>query len=462
MALNSQASLSSVSGLSYYSDPAQAPASYCGKTAMQENEKDRHNHEELSGFIFMCNGRTKPQCYQYRVFGLPAGKREVLAKIKPGMKLFLYDFEVKLLYGIYEATSSGQLNLEEAAFSGRFPAQVRFKIYKDCLPLLESSFRQAIEYNYQKGTKFSQELNKHQVSSLLSLFRPLVVSPPNSLQPMPLSVKEKQSGLPFPGPQYAGMHQHVRQKGLEQHDCYRPLLNTGHAHPSVRHQTASALKVPSQVDTNGTSMLQSHVQPVLWPKNIPHGVLPSQESHHANMTHTFLAMEPLALPTTSDQYYGAGTNMSHAYPAIASQPLSRTSDQYYPSEPLQAYVVGNPAEATAVPLPTQSGQSHSAELQQPYVAGNPTEAMSDPYTRYWTMGEMVYSGQQVDSGYEYHLQPLQKNVVTYYHHYPSTSAPNPLPLVQSQVPTTGSAPAMGTIPLSYSYPCTEAPSTTYV
>ncbi|GLU20814.1 hypothetical protein SLE2022_369960 [Rubroshorea leprosula] len=407
MALNSQASLSSVSGLSYYSDPAQAPASYCGKTAMQENEKDRHNHEELSGFIFMCNGRTKPQCYQYRVFGLPAGKREVLAKIKPGMKLFLYDFEVKLLYGIYEATSSGQLNLEEAAFSGRFPAQVRFKIYKDCLPLLESSFRQAIEYNYQKGTKFSQELNKHQVSSLLSLFRPLVVSPPNSLQPMPLSVKEKQSGLPFPGPQYAGMHQHVRQKGLEQHDCYRPLLNTGHAHPSVRHQTASALKVPSQVDTNGTSMLQSHVQPVLWPKNIPHGVLPSQESHHANMTHTFLAMEPLALPTTSDQYYGA-------------------------------------------------------ELQQPYVAGNPTEAMSDPYTRYWTMGEMVYSGQQVDSGYEYHLQPLQKNVVTYYHHYPSTSAPNPLPLVQSQVPTTGSAPAMGTIPLSYSYPCTEAPSTTYV
>ncbi|GLT39921.1 hypothetical protein SLA2020_140870 [Shorea laevis] len=433
MALNCQASLSSVSGLSYYSDPAQAPASYCGKTAMQENEKDRHNHEELSGFIFMCNGRTKPQCYQYRVFGLPAGKREVLAKIKPGMKLFLYDFEVKLLYGIYKATSSGRLNLEEAAFSGRFPAQVRFKIYKDCLPLLESSFRQAIEYNYQKGTKFSQELNKYQVSSLLSLFRPLVVSAPNSLQPMSLSVKEKQSGLPFLGPQYAGMHQHVRQKGLEQHDCYRPLLNTGHAHLSVRHQTASALKVPPQVDTNGTSMLQSHVQPVLWPKNIPHGVLPSQESHHANMTHTYLAMEPLALPTTSDQYYGACTNMSHAHMAMEPQALPTRSDQYY-----------------------------GAELQQPYVAANPTEAMSDPYTRYWTVGEMVYSGQQIDSGYEYHLQPLQQNVVTYYHHYPSTSAPNPLPLGQSQVPTTGSAPAMGTIPLSYSYPCTEAPSTTNV
>ncbi|KAI3684399.1 hypothetical protein L6452_33622 [Arctium lappa] len=137
---------------------------------------------EFSGFIFMCNGKTKPECYVNRVFGLPSGKKEVVEKIKPGMKLFLFDFDVKLLYGVYEASSNGAMNLEPAAFGERFPAQVKFRIYKDCLPLHFNSFRTAIKDNIQ-GSKFSPELNGQQVRNLLLLFQPIVASSPVSVHP---------------------------------------------------------------------------------------------------------------------------------------------------------------------------------------------------------------------------------------------------------------------------------------
>lgn len=87
-------------------------------------ERRYDHHEQLPGYIFMCNGRTKTDCYRYRVFGIPRGRKDVVEGIKPGMKLFLYDFEKKLLYGVYEATIGGRLDIEPEAFDKKYPAQV--------------------------------------------------------------------------------------------------------------------------------------------------------------------------------------------------------------------------------------------------------------------------------------------------------------------------------------------------
>ncbi|KAI5065952.1 hypothetical protein GOP47_0018576 [Adiantum capillus-veneris] len=128
-----------------------------------------------AGLIFMCSSKTKRDCFYYKVLGLPLAKKDLVEQIVPGVFLFLFDIEMRELYGIYEASSHGGLNLEPKAFQGQgsYPAQVRFAVYRECLPVPESVFKGVIEENYYAWNKFHHELTSAQVSKLVQLFRPI-------------------------------------------------------------------------------------------------------------------------------------------------------------------------------------------------------------------------------------------------------------------------------------------------
>ncbi|MCD7457552.1 hypothetical protein HAX54_035391 [Datura stramonium] len=122
------------------------------------------------GMIFMCNSETKKDCYRYKVLGLPSNKKETVEKIYKGMRLFLYDVDLKLMYGIYKAAGRGGCNIEPKAFKSQFPSQVRFTVLEECLPLAEETFRQAIKKNYYTRGKFDCQLSSEQVKDLCKLF----------------------------------------------------------------------------------------------------------------------------------------------------------------------------------------------------------------------------------------------------------------------------------------------------
>ncbi|XP_076927341.1 uncharacterized protein LOC143590877 isoform X2 [Bidens hawaiensis] len=132
-----------------------------------------------SGAIFMSNIKTHKECLERKLFGLPSGMSDFVLHVKEGMALFLFEFERRLLYGVFRATCDGDINIEPKAFrsSGKqFPAQVRFTTVYDCSPLSEKEFKDVIRDNYYKGKKFHFGLNKKQVTKLMKLFCSKLIS----------------------------------------------------------------------------------------------------------------------------------------------------------------------------------------------------------------------------------------------------------------------------------------------
>ncbi|ONK65702.1 uncharacterized protein A4U43_C06F60 [Asparagus officinalis] len=141
------------------------------KTPNQSSERNPHKAKNVDKN--QEKNKKERDITSYMVMGLPHGKRDTVVKIKPGFKLFLYDFDAKLLYGIYEATSAGGVKLEPAAFGGSYPAQVRFKVHMECVPISEVTFKKAIMGNSGGDKiKFDSELTTKQVKKLTSLFQP--------------------------------------------------------------------------------------------------------------------------------------------------------------------------------------------------------------------------------------------------------------------------------------------------
>lgn len=78
----------------------------------------------ISGAIFMASHSTKKECLKRKLFGLPPPQINFVKKVKCGMILFLFEFEERKLYGVFQATCDGAMGIVPHAYAGKFPAQV--------------------------------------------------------------------------------------------------------------------------------------------------------------------------------------------------------------------------------------------------------------------------------------------------------------------------------------------------
>ncbi|KAH7528092.1 hypothetical protein FEM48_Zijuj05G0035200 [Ziziphus jujuba var. spinosa] len=139
---------------------------------LQKNEVSGQFPE--SGAIFMASCTTFGECLERKIFALSQSYADFVRDVKPGMILFLFEYEKRELYGVFKATSNGEMDIIPHAFtsSGRqFPAQVRFTTIWNCHPLRENEFRDPIKENYFTHNKFNLGLSRDQVNMLLSLFQ---------------------------------------------------------------------------------------------------------------------------------------------------------------------------------------------------------------------------------------------------------------------------------------------------
>ncbi|KAM5568360.1 hypothetical protein ABKV19_016101 [Rosa sericea] len=354
-------------------------SSHANQATRERFRPEKDGGQSHSGFIFMCNGKTKPECYRNRVFGLPMAKVEVVKTIKQGTHLFLYDFDLKLLYGTYSATSDGALDLEPIAFKGKFPAQVRFKISKDCLPLHESSFKTAIRDNYQSGGKFKQELNNKQVRALISLFRPITAS-------MPTSAAHHQDVArtgSYPSP--------IREEGF--YPTARPSLQEGlylssvqraHALPLLNTQSKQVVPYPCFKKYEAERCV-ARVQPPIEPRHVvqhqPDSYYlaaahepyvpekPFLSSHDAYRRHGVTLPQEM-VPRDQDVSYGSVYRLSQLLKererdiVSHSDYIAETYSRHLPTHPASQFRLQSHYSASSYELPSTYQPSYQATTHQ--------------------------------------------------------------------------------------------------
>ncbi|PWA89735.1 development/cell death domain, Galactose oxidase, beta-propeller [Artemisia annua] len=142
--------------------------------------------KQLGGVIFGANKTTIDECLSKQLFGLPGSHFRYVKKIKPNLPLFLFNYTGRTLHGIFEAASSGQMNIDPFAWISegsqrtQYPAQVQIRVKLHYEGLTENQFKPIIADNYYTSRHFWFELDHAQTKKLSFLLSNQALADPRA------------------------------------------------------------------------------------------------------------------------------------------------------------------------------------------------------------------------------------------------------------------------------------------
>lgn len=122
------------------------------------------------GHIFFVSADTEKECLTKQLAGLPPGKKAVVARIKAGDPIFVYNTTSRLFHGVFEAVGDGGYKLDPDAFGGGYPSQVRFAVAFKCPDQPLAAVRHVLPMTGDKKGHFSPELEPAAALKLRNIF----------------------------------------------------------------------------------------------------------------------------------------------------------------------------------------------------------------------------------------------------------------------------------------------------
>ncbi|KAK9823493.1 hypothetical protein WJX72_003151 [[Myrmecia] bisecta] len=130
-----------------------------------------------AGVIFPCANATEAAFLSASVFGMGKAQWPLVAHIRTGTPLFLFNWQSRVMHGVFSATSAGGLDLQPDLLAGIHaptakpcPAQVCVQRSRRCRPLQESQLRGVLAASYYDDNRFYWEIERSQVTALIALF----------------------------------------------------------------------------------------------------------------------------------------------------------------------------------------------------------------------------------------------------------------------------------------------------
>jgi len=118
-----------------------------------EESKETYVPSVPGGYVFICSHGTERECFERNLFAMPMSDWNWVSQVRKGDILFLLNYQSNRLYGVFEATTDGMLNIEPSAFNGYFSAQVRVRRKMRCPSLDEAAFLPLIRRGWIKVSR---------------------------------------------------------------------------------------------------------------------------------------------------------------------------------------------------------------------------------------------------------------------------------------------------------------------